>query len=798
MTAELLSVLDSVGPSAQFCTDGNRPPVLPGLIVKGLGEIGVPVSAADARRLIAKAAQAPYGRGEETIVDTTVRRVWQLEPRQLAITNPAWEPFVASVVEAVREELGIAHEVRHELYKLLVYEKGSFFAPHRDTEKQEGMFATLVVSLPSSHEGGALVVTHDGESRRIELGGGDARFQVRYAAFYADCQHEVLPVRRGFRVCAIYNLSIARKRQPVAPRSASAVATAARLLAGLFEDPSRDKVAIALKHQYSEAALEPGALKGGDRARYSVLARVAEQLDYELFLALMTRHQSGAADDESLYDNRSRPRGRYDFDQDDDDNDDFDDPGDGEGAEFAALDEDSLTLDHWRDRKGAKVPRGTMRLVESEVVSDLPPGEWPSRTEIHEATGNEGVSMDRWYRQAVVVLWPKDRAFRILAREGPWTALPALEELVKAAPEPEEDPRCRAFAEAILDCWPASGSSRWWTESKGKTSAAGRMLRQLARIGSVDLAARFVSDILPNDLDGTEGPALVQLGGKLGWTPLLEPLRAVFARQAPDRQHRAVAAPAALFAALCGSGRKTTSERRTLCVQLAGDMESVLDRFDHPPKGVWRPAEKDLAGIVANLFHAFAAIGDLDRLDRLASRLLANPGRYDLHAVLIPAVTALARAASERSPARPAWTRLHESCVSRLRVLTEARPEPPRDFSREAAVACRCADCGELNAFLRDPEAEVHLFPRRKDLRQHLHVQIDRHQCDLTHETIRKGSPQTLVCTKTRKSFERRLAQFEVDTNHLRELEHARRFSPHPPRDERNSGRSSQKDEGKG
>jgi len=107
----LLSVLDSVGPSAVFCTEGNRPPVLPG----------------------------------------------------------------------------------------------------------------LVVSLPASHEGGALVVTHDGESRRIELGGGDARFQVRYAAFYADCQHEVLPVRRGYRICLVYNLSIARKRQPVAPRSTAAV-----------------------------------------------------------------------------------------------------------------------------------------------------------------------------------------------------------------------------------------------------------------------------------------------------------------------------------------------------------------------------------------------------------------------------------------------------------------------------------------------------------------------------------------------------------------------------------------------
>ncbi len=89
MTAEFLAVLDSVGASALFCTEGNRPAVLPGLVFKGVGEVGVPVSATDARRLIAKAARAPYGRGEATLVDTSVRRVWQLEPRQLSFTNRA-------------------------------------------------------------------------------------------------------------------------------------------------------------------------------------------------------------------------------------------------------------------------------------------------------------------------------------------------------------------------------------------------------------------------------------------------------------------------------------------------------------------------------------------------------------------------------------------------------------------------------------------------------------------------------------------------------------------------------------
>jgi hypothetical protein len=62
----LEKILESLGESSQFCTAVSLPPVLPGLEVEGVGNIGIPISAADARRLIEQAAQAPYGRGEES------------------------------------------------------------------------------------------------------------------------------------------------------------------------------------------------------------------------------------------------------------------------------------------------------------------------------------------------------------------------------------------------------------------------------------------------------------------------------------------------------------------------------------------------------------------------------------------------------------------------------------------------------------------------------------------------------------------------------------------------------------
>jgi hypothetical protein len=62
-------------------------------------------------------------------------------------------------------------------------------------------------------------------------------------------------------------------------------------------------------------------------------------------------------------------------------------------------------------------------------------------------------------------------------------------------------------------------------------------------------------------------------------------------------------------------------------------------------------------------------------------------------------------------------------------------------------------------------------FSIKKERRKHLHRQIDKHRCDVTHVTERKGSPQTLVCTKTQASYERRRKQYGDDQKSLAELE---------------------------
>ena len=59
-----------------------------------------------AKAIIAACAQAPFGRGQETIVDTTVRSTWELDPSQFTITNPQWSSHLENLAAVVKKELG--------------------------------------------------------------------------------------------------------------------------------------------------------------------------------------------------------------------------------------------------------------------------------------------------------------------------------------------------------------------------------------------------------------------------------------------------------------------------------------------------------------------------------------------------------------------------------------------------------------------------------------------------------------------------------------------------------------------
>jgi hypothetical protein len=119
----------------------------------------------------------------------------------------------------------------------------------------------------------------------------------------------------------------------------------------------------------------------------------------------------------------------------------------------------------------------------------------------------------------------------------------------------------------------------------------------------------------------------------------------------------------------------------------------------------------------------------------------------------------------------PVLAQLWRHCAGYFLARSEHPPAPPLDWAQPVKIGCNCADCRELQAFIRDPVQQEYRFRVRQDRRQHLHQQIDRARLDMTHVTERKGSPQTLVCTKTRATYQRACKRYQSDLALFRRLE---------------------------
>lgn len=66
-----------------------------------------------------------------------------------------------------------------------------------------------MVCLPLEHEGGQLKVRHEGREITYDWGTSSTKpdfATIRWAAFYSDCEHEILEVTSGHRLTLTYNL----------------------------------------------------------------------------------------------------------------------------------------------------------------------------------------------------------------------------------------------------------------------------------------------------------------------------------------------------------------------------------------------------------------------------------------------------------------------------------------------------------------------------------------------------------------------------------------------------------------
>ena len=404
---ELRAALSAVKASGSFACSGSvDDPPNPGLCIGDLGTIGFPLSIRDATAIKEQCHQSPFGKGAETLVDTTVRKCWELNPKDFELSNPKWHAKLEEFKNQAVSALALSHlagDVRAELYKLLLYEEGAFFLPHKDSEKAVNMFGTMIISLPSQHTGGDLHLAHD-DQQQVFSTSTNSQFGTTWAAWYADVSHEVKPITSGHRLVLTYNLIHTGDGQNFSLTALGDQTLRMRAVLGKWPKAAGSSTAPALlayklDHQYTEACLKLNCLKGKDLARVRALKEACEEEGIILYLGNMVRTVWGGCEgDEDDYYGGWGGGCRYGGYRESD-------PGD--FHELIEICEESLELTLY-DLDGNETMEN-VPLPDNGIVQEGIFDREPDEEDYSGPTGNEGVSATHWYRDAVIVMVPRSR-----------------------------------------------------------------------------------------------------------------------------------------------------------------------------------------------------------------------------------------------------------------------------------------------------------------------------------------------------------------------------------------------------
>jgi len=149
--------------------------------------------------------------------------------------------------------------------------------------------------------------------------------------------------------------------------------------------------------------------------------------------------------------------------------------------------------------------------------------------------------------------------------------------------------------------------------------------------------------------------------------------------------------------------------------------------------------------------------------------LLDRPEFYGIESVLLPATLVLHHEAATRS--LPSVTALRERMLQLLRQRIAEPLEVPTDWRRDNRLSCSCRRCTPLAAFLEAPDQAQWSYKASQVERDHVAATIHQSRADLSCTTDKQRRPYSLVCTKTKASYDRREQQRKYDLEHLARLE---------------------------
>ncbi|KAI1733441.1 hypothetical protein F4680DRAFT_29384 [Xylaria scruposa] len=300
----LRDALDGVVARRFFAGWNRIEPQDPEIVVDGIGEIHLPLSEEQARQIISKAHQTPFDKdsseSSERTIDTAVQQnAWDLDPQSFTIiAQSQWDKMLKEFLKVISRTLGISsHIVRADLHKLSIWEKGAVFKTHADSENIPSMFGTLVISLPSHHRGGDMIVRYLDEEAVFST----YEHAMAGVYWYSDASYEALPLEFGYRWALTYNLianvSLEKPLEGIEIRN-EFLRNIIESWAKADSSDSTKPLYYTLDSKHTKANLSLSNLESRDQAIIEQLLLVSHDLDFHFFLATLQLEDIREMDDE--------------------------------------------------------------------------------------------------------------------------------------------------------------------------------------------------------------------------------------------------------------------------------------------------------------------------------------------------------------------------------------------------------------------------------------------------------------------------------------------------------------------
>lgn len=744
MNNQLLATLQSIEGSSAFAQFDTVKFILPGLKIKGMGEIGLPLDLDTAKQMIALAHKASFGKGSKTVFDPSVRSVWEVDAENLSFGNPEWENTLEKIVKRVRKGFGIEKgKVEASLYKLLLYQEGDFFLPHRDSEKEEGMFGTLVVGLPASHKGGELIVRHSGMEHTYDFSADKYLYKIPYAAFYADCEHEVKPLTAGYRLCLVYNLLLKNTEKTYkAPEFSEQISKLAKYLKAKKTDWENLPAAVLLDHQYTPSNFSMNSLKGHDSPRAEAFIKACEMAGYQVRLALVTYHITGELEEvDYRYNRRSRYR--------------WDDEDLTEDGEMGEIHETELYVQHWAAHKSPNL--GHLLLDKSQILSKKELGEDnPIEKEAEGYTGNAGMTMDYWYHYGALIFWPDGWEKEVLSSCGLNVISNWLNYYsVFLAKDESYVATCKALVDLMAEKLINFKEEQYYS---------------------------FYRSPLPEDCNGIAN-TVIQLNDQSTLTRILPYL--LFKTFTKIDIHHwkqlidafSSASFTSLFTQIRQQGKieklihyLNLLHRLSTQSQYHGFVIQELDALSEGLENLKDTTQEEPAiEIIYQIMVLSKWREENAWVEKTLNPLSKHPTRHFVNQVIYPAI--IKYKGQKKLPSTLFTIQLEAFCLVDLQIRTAIQPQPPTDWAREIPLNKGLRKELDLIAsFITSPTMFEFRYVMRESLRRDMEYAISQSGVDLSFETIKRGSPHTLRIFKNQNTYERKLKAWKEDLILLKTL----------------------------